>query len=304
MAFADTWFLGVRYTLMDLRQAVAAVAGRSPQAPFTYLTTPNAQHTVLYNRITEGRGDGRILRAQDEAWINLLDSRVLSLLGRQFFGLRMPVATGSDLTARLLGEVIMPDEPVTVIGGDQGVAERLRQRYGLTNLHLYGPPKGFIERRTDTERCVAFARAHPARFTFIACGFPRSEILAHAMQERGDMTGIGLCVGASLLFVTGMVRRAPAAWSLLGLEWLYRILQEPRRMVPRLVSEQLPVLLLVLRARLSPREDRHSRRTGLLDRRQRDRAPVPMAIRQARPAEDVLASASSRHHDRVGNELG
>ena len=256
MSPSVTWFLGVRYTLLDLAQSVAAVASRKASDPFAYVTTPNAQHTVLYNR-----ADARILQAQDAAWLNLLDSRVLSLIGRLLFGVDMPVATGSDLTARLLRDVISPDEPVTIIGGDQGLADGLRERFGLRNLNLYGPPLGFIERRTDVERCVAFARQHPARFTFIACGFPRSEMLAHALQQSGDMTGTGLCVGASLLFLTGRVRRAPALWGRVGMEWLYRILQEPRRMLPRLLTEQLPILLLVLRARCASATSRHLRRS-------------------------------------------
>jgi exopolysaccharide biosynthesis WecB/TagA/CpsF family protein len=172
----------------------------------------------------------------------------------------MPVATGSDLTEHLLREVVSPHETVTVIGGNQVLAEGLRARYGLTDLHLYGPPTGFIERRQDVERCIDFIRRHPSRFVFLACGFPRSEILAHTLAQRGDITGTGLCIGASLMFLTGMVRRAPRAWNRLGLEWLYRIFQEPKRLMPRLINEQLPVLLLVLRARLNSGASRHMRR--------------------------------------------
>jgi len=90
-------------------------------------------------------------------------------------------------------------------------------------------------------------RAHPARFVFVACGFPRSERLCLALRQSGGITGTGLCVGASLLFLTGLVRRAPAIWSRFGLEWMYRILQEPRRLLPRLWREQMPVLGLALR---------------------------------------------------------
>ena len=241
-AVADAWFLGVRFTPLTQAEARAVVVARPAGAEFAYVITPNAQHAVLYDR---GGGDLRAI--QDNAWLSLLDSRVMRLIARHLFRLDLPVATGSDLCAALFAGDIGPDDPITVIGGSDELARRLCARYGLRRLAMHIPPMGFINDAAEVARCIDFVRAHPARFVFIACGFPRSELLCVMLRQAGGITGTGLCVGASLLFLAGLVRRAPPFWGRFGLEWLYRILQEPRRLLPRLFQEQLPVLALALR---------------------------------------------------------
>lgn len=229
---------------MGLSAALEQIATRPASAPFAFVVTPNAQHVVLTEQLR-----ATLQQLQEAAWLSLLDSRVLQLLGRVLFRCHLAVATGSDLSAALFATVIAPDDPIVVIGGSAEMAARLRARYGLRHLDVHVPPYGFIDDAQEVARCIAFVRAHPARFVFVACGFPRSEQLCMAIAREAGMTGVGICVGASLLFLTGMLARAPSGWSRCGMEWLYRIMQEPRRLLPRLWHEQLPVLLLAARHR-------------------------------------------------------
>ena len=253
-SFVDGRFLGVRFTPLTLQAAREAVVARPAGADFAFVITPNAQHAVIYDRA------GAALRPiQAHAWLSLVDSRVMSLIARRVFGLDLPVATGSDLCAALFADDISPDDPVTVIGGSDELARRLCAQYGLRHLAMHVPPMGFIDNPAEVARCIDFVRAHPARFVFVACGFPRSERLCLALRQAGGITGTGLCIGASLLFLVGLVRRAPEGWSRLGLEWLYRILQEPRRLLPRLFHEQLPVLGLAFRYWRAARHERLAR---------------------------------------------
>ncbi len=234
---------------------MAALRARSAQQSFAYVVTPNAKHVTLIHRAPP-----EVASACDGAWLSLCDSRVLALLARPF-GLRLPVVTGSDLTVRLIAEVIARDEPVTVIGGDAVLERRLRETLGLTGLALFDPPFGFAGDPAELARAAAFVEAHPARFIFLACGAPQSELLAALLLRRGQARGTALAIGASLLFATGLVRRAPRLWQALALEWLYRLLQEPGRMGRRLWREQLPVLVLAARYRLVPALARdHSQR--------------------------------------------
>jgi exopolysaccharide biosynthesis WecB/TagA/CpsF family protein len=95
---------------------------------------------------------------------------------------------------------------------------------------------------------------NPARFSFLAVGSPRQEVVAEALVRRGRGTGIGLCVGASLLFLTGAERRAPRAVQSAGLEWAWRLAQDPRRLARRyLVDSPKIVRLLWREARLRRR---------------------------------------------------
>ncbi|MDP1777099.1 MAG: WecB/TagA/CpsF family glycosyltransferase, partial [Brevundimonas sp.] len=67
--------------------------------------------------------------------------------------------------------------------------------------------------------------------------FPKQELFAHALRAAGRKTGVALCVGASVDFLTGRQKRAPRIFQQLSLEWLHRLLSQPRRMFRRYVIE-------------------------------------------------------------------
>jgi len=237
--------LGIQFDQLDLVAACDACAARDPALPFAYVVTPHAVHVVQ-----SYRGDPMFLAGIDAAWMVLCDSRVVRNLVRLLFGARLALAPGSDLTVRLLEHVIRPDDAITVIGGTQEVAERLRARFGLRHLTLHAPPFGFINNRAEVDACISFVRDHPARFVFLACGAPQSEFLGARLVASGQATGVGLCIGVSLLFATGQASRAPLLMQRLSLEWLHRLAMEPRRMTRRLLTGQLPLLWVALRYRL------------------------------------------------------
>ncbi|MEI6161820.1 MAG: glycosyltransferase, partial [Roseococcus sp.] len=122
---------------LDVAGAASAIAARDPGAPFAYVVTLNAQILILC-----ADPQGPMIQAARTAWLRLNDSRVVARLQRWVNGQELPVAPGSDLCLRLLGEVLSADDPITVIGGDEALAAALRQRYGLTRLSLHTPPMG------------------------------------------------------------------------------------------------------------------------------------------------------------------
>jgi exopolysaccharide biosynthesis WecB/TagA/CpsF family protein len=242
--------LGIPFSTLDFTAVVRALAGRSVSERFVYLATPNAHHLVLYRRGVEGFAYGL-----SRAWFLTCDSQVLRHMGRLLFRKALPLVTGSDLTVHLLRHVIRPDDPITIIGGDDRLRRDLAEQYGLRRIALWSPPFGFSHDEALLQGCIDFVRDHPARFVFLACGAPQSEVLAARIVEAGGASGIGLCCGASLLFATGQLKRAPRHWQKLSLEWLYRLTQDRRRMAHRLWSAQLPVLSIAATALLSNSPD-------------------------------------------------
>ena len=106
---------------------------------------------------------------------------------------------------------------------------------------------GFDRDAAALRAAVEFVLAHPARFVFLAVGSPRQEILAAAIAATGRATGTGLCVGASLSFLAGAERRAPHWMRRQGLEWLFRLLSDPRRFSRRYLIDSPNVFRLLLR---------------------------------------------------------
>lgn len=232
--------LGVRFDDLDLEAALALIGARDPAAPFAYVVTPNADHLLRLEA-----GDAALRTLYDGAWLSLNDSRILRLLaGRR--GVRLNLAPGSDLAAALFARAIGPDTPVTLIGGTAAMVADLRARFGLTALFHHDPPMGFIRDEAAVGAAVAFVQAHPARFVFLCVGSPQQEKLAARIQAAGGATGVGLCLGAALEFVTGAKQRAPAWMQRAHLEWLHRLASEPRRLWRRYLLEA-PRLLRAMR---------------------------------------------------------
>ena len=202
-----------------------AVAARFGCGRFGFVVTPNVDHMI---RCQE---DAAFRARYASADFALLDSRFAAQVLRLVKGLRLPVCTGSDLTAALFRRIIAADDRIVLIGGSVDQAARIALTFGLQNVRHHNPPMGFIRDRDAVEQCLKFIEeASPFRFCFLAVGSPQQELIAAALRQRGIARGLALCVGGSLNFLTGEERRAPLWMQRLSLEWLYRLAQDPRRL--------------------------------------------------------------------------
>lgn len=236
--------LGVDFADLTATAAAEVIGARPKLATFAYVVTPNADHLVRLAR------DPALRPAYQGAWLRLLNSRVVAGLG-SLCGLTVPrVATGSDLTALLLQRCIHPGERVTIIGMRPAWLAGLIERCGLAPPAHHDPPMGFDRDPAAFAEAVSFVIAHPARFVFLAVGSPRQERLAAAVAATGRATGTGLCIGASLAFLAGAERRAPSWMQHQGLEWMFRLASDPRRMARRYLVDSPRILPMLLRQRI------------------------------------------------------
>jgi exopolysaccharide biosynthesis WecB/TagA/CpsF family protein len=205
-----------------------AVAAGYGHERFGYVVTPNVDHLIRYYEDSSFRAH---YRAAD---FILMDSRFAARLVKLLKGVQLPVCTGSDLTAQLLAHVVQPADRIVVIGGSTEQAGQIAAKYGLTNIRHHNPPMGFIKDPAAVEECLSFIEsASPFRFCFLAVGSPQQEAMAQMLRARGTARGLALCIGASLNFITGVEKRAPVWMQRMALEWLYRLLQNPKRLAHR-----------------------------------------------------------------------
>jgi len=227
---------------MDVVAAARWVDMRDGDA-FGFVVTPNADHFVRLHRQPE-------LRAlYDGAALCVLDSRVVASVGK-LFGLTVPaVCPGSDLAAEILARHVRAGELVTIIGLREAYLPALARRFGLASVAHCDPPMGFWRDPAALGAVVDFVCTHPARLVFLAVGSPGQEILARAIAADGHAMGTGLCVGAALDFLAGATRRAPGWMRRCGLEWLHRLVGEPKRLWRRYLLDDPLVVWLLWRAR-------------------------------------------------------
>lgn len=221
-------FLGTPFDIISQDSVLRILRnGNFAQSPFSYLVTPNADHVVR-------NADDHNLRAvYNDAFLSVCDSKIVSKLAlRKGFPLH-EVITGSGLTEKLFEDVLSEEHKICIIGCDSLSVQHLRDKYNLTNVAHYNPPMGFINSLSEVQLCCDFVRSNLSDFVLLAVGSPQQEKLAKYIQEQKDCKGLGLCIGASLLFLTGVEKRSPKVLSTLGLEWLFRLSQNPKRLWKR-----------------------------------------------------------------------
>jgi N-acetylglucosaminyldiphosphoundecaprenol N-acetyl-beta-D-mannosaminyltransferase len=176
---------------------------------------------------------------------------------------------GQALPARITG-VELVDEAcqiaassgtgVFLLGAASGVAEaaarRLEHRVpGLDVVGVYSPPFGRLTPE-ENARIIGLIRAARPGFLFVALGAPRQDLW---IREHRDQLGVPVAMGVGCAFdlLAGRVSRAPMWMQRAGLEWSYRLLQEPRRLWRRYMVDDLPMLIrLVLVTRRTSRARR------------------------------------------------
>ena len=164
---------------------------------------------------------------------------------------------GIDLMHRLLAMAQDEGYGVYILGARAEVlgtaVERLREQY--PRLRIVGYRDGYFDESEDAAVAEQI-RASGAQILFVAISSPRKE---YWLGNYGRHSGVNVAmgVGGSIDVVAGVTRRAPAAWQRLGVEWLYRMLQEPRRLFRRYAVTNSRFMLLVVRElarrRLRPR---------------------------------------------------
>ncbi|WP_246167540.1 WecB/TagA/CpsF family glycosyltransferase [Sphingomonas piscis] len=170
-------------------------------------------------------------------------------------GTDLPVVAGSDLTSRLLHEVVRPKDSIAIVGGSLKLLDQLRLLFPHVLFTQHIPPMGLRNDFAAQEAAADFVLRQNARFIFIAVGSPQQEMIAASVYRRGGAGGVALCVGAALDFVAGLQRRAPRPVQLLGLEWAYRLCRDPRRMWRRYLVEGPRIFILAARYRNSKPTD-------------------------------------------------
>jgi N-acetylglucosaminyldiphosphoundecaprenol N-acetyl-beta-D-mannosaminyltransferase len=221
-------FMTLEFADGDRPQTLARVLDMARGA-YGYVVTPNVDHVVKLM-------DGRVSReVYDGAALKVCDSRILAHLA-QLRGLCLPVYPGSDMTADLLAAPAAEGLVIGVFGPDRAAFDDLVARYPRQTLRWLEAP--MLTPGTPGWTAAVKAAAEAEWDVLLACvSFPKQELFAHALGAAGRKAGVTLCVGASIDFLTGRQQRAPRIFQRLSLEWLHRLLSQPRRMFRRYVIE-------------------------------------------------------------------
>jgi N-acetylglucosaminyldiphosphoundecaprenol N-acetyl-beta-D-mannosaminyltransferase len=198
-----------------------------------WIVTANVQHVSMAARDATFRGTlcSADLVAADGApicWVS----------GQRAGGERLERVTGADLVRPLARRCAERGWRLLLVGGDEGVAAEVGRRLeeenpGLALCMPFAPrfPDGRLDGE-HTDAAIARIRAERPDVLLLALGTPKQELwLAHCLERLGVPVSVG--VGAAFDFLAGRQRRAPVWMQRAGIEWVHRVVREPRRLGPR-----------------------------------------------------------------------
>ncbi len=213
-----------------------------------YVVTPNAHHLLLLQH------DPYFREIYHNAFLSVPDGVPL-LWAAQFLG--TPLAdrvNGTDLFEQLCAIAAEKNLKVFLLGGRPGAANKAKEilqarHQALDIVGVYCPPYGFESDPLELAHINAQIRAAKPNILFVGLGAPKQEKWIYENYQKIDVP-ISLGIGVSFELTADMVRRAPVLMQKIGLEWLFRLIVEPKRLWRRYIIGNPMFVSLVIKQKI------------------------------------------------------
>lgn len=222
------------------------------------LVTPNVDHLIKLQK------DKDFYLCYKQAAFTVCDSRILFMLSKLLFpgnALRAQI-TGSDFFPAFCDYHSRTDSGVKIflLGGTEQSVEQAKSAINQrtsTNIVVgtYSPPFGFEKSEAETRKIIDLINQSGANTLAIGVGAPKQEKWVCAHRDKMPAITRQMAIGATIEFESGNLQRAPKWMTRLGLEWLFRLSQEPKRLAKRYLVEDIPIVLFLLKQRLGIYKD-------------------------------------------------
>ena len=224
--------LGVSFNVIDKNEAskrIFTACKNKRERPFA-VVTPNP---IM---VMNAQNDEVLFSALSSTDLSLADGvGIISAAKRM--GTPLPErVTGIDTAYSVLQKLAEVGGSVYLFGAKPGVAEGAAQRLTdkFPSLNIVGTHHGYFDK---DEEIISNIKQKSPDLLIVCLGSPRQEIWVHKNKEKLSGVGVIMCLGGVLDVWSGNIKRAPSLFIKLHLEWLWRMLCEPKRM------KELPKML-------------------------------------------------------------
>lgn len=232
--------LGIKLSDLKQKQALIEIDDWLRNKKKGYLVTPNPE--IILSALK----DNVLKNIINQADFSLADGFGLKIAAK-LKGQRIKRVTGSDLSLDLLDLAQNNNYKVAIIIWNRGLSNQedvtisLEKKYPNLDFQVYKSDR--IE-TLDTKLISEINKFHP-QLLFVALGSPEQEKIIYNNLAKLESVNLALGVGGTFDFITKKVKRAPHFLRYLGLEWLWRLILQPRR-IKRIYRATLVFIYKVL----------------------------------------------------------
>lgn len=240
-------FLNIELDNFTMGETIKEIDCLVQEKKNAYAVTPNVDHVVQLQK------DKKFLEIYRHADLVLTDGKPLLWIAKLYGKSIKEKVSGSDLFPEICKLAAEKGYRMFFLGAAEGVGQRAAQKLqikykGLQIVGTYSPPYGFEKDNEEVGKIIQKIKDANPHILIVGLGAPKQEKFIYQYKSQlGVPFSIGL--GASLDFEAGNVKRAPKWLSKIGLEWLYRMIKEPRRLAGRYLYDAYAIIPIILRYR-------------------------------------------------------
>ena len=226
-----------------MEEAIQEIDRLIQEDKHSYVVTPNMDHIVLMEK------DMLFKEIYDNADLILTDGKpLLWIAKRQGTPIKEKVS-GSDLFPQMCDLAAKKGYSIYILGAAEGVADKASQNLmnkypGLKIAGTYSPPIGFEKDASEVDGIIEKINNAKTDILAVALGSPKGEKFIYRIRKE-IAASLSISIGATIDFEAGNVKRAPKWMSDVGLEWLFRITQDPGRLIKRYWNDAIEILPII-----------------------------------------------------------
>jgi len=197
------------------------------------LITPNVDHLVKLQK------DKDFYDVYQKAEWVVCDSKILYLMSKLLKEPLPEAIPGSSFfTAYYMYHKNDQNCKIFLLGAAEGIAEKamknINEKVGRRIVvGAHSPSYGFEKNEQECEELVRIVNESGANVLLVGVGAPKQETWIMKYRDRMPGVDVFMALGATIDFEAGTLKRAPKVWQKCGMEWLYRVIKEPKRLFKR-----------------------------------------------------------------------
>lgn len=208
-----------------------------------HVITPNVDQIIRIEK------DNYFKEICDNAELLLVDGHPLMWIAKYYKKPFKEKICGSDLVPKLCEVAAKKGYSVFFLGAAPGVAEKaaenLIKEYPELNVAgTYSPPLGFENDKDEIKKINDILLKSKADMLFVGMGVPKQDIFIYENKDNYKIP-MSFSIGGAIDFIAGKQKRAPKWISNIGMEWFYRLVNDPRRMFKRYIVDDMRIFKLV-----------------------------------------------------------